>query len=216
MSTDRASGGVVSGQRGTRGFWLPLALVVVVASNAFGAPASRAATRGADQAASLLTVEDLPPGWSEYTPPASRAPIRLRRGTCGEKLRKAIPSESEVVAAWAADNEAGPIFGERIESFRAGDAQRRIAQWRVDGLPCEWRDAGFRWRAEPLRPLGVGDDNAYLLRKLEGDFAYNYEYVVRRDRDVLTFVVNSRTPARDLAEALVGAAVARYDVANPR
>lgn len=106
----------------------------------------------------------------------------------------------------------GPIFGEQIDLYSVVDAKALVARRRALPLPCSWTDAGIRWQAKPEPRFRLGDDDfMYLLRRLTGDFPYNYEVSVRRGGYVLTFVLNSHRPNLLLAKTLVGRAVARFD-----
>jgi hypothetical protein len=169
---------------------------------------------GRDLGDALVTLEEMPDGWHPYQPlPSDR--FRLHRGVCGERPRPAPPPADALRVAYALDNGTGPVFGERISRYSTEDAKRVLGKTRALPVPCHWQDAGITWRAEPLRRLHLGhDDVAYLQRKLSGNFPYSYEYVVRRGRIVLAFVLSSERPARALAERLVRRAVNRYEGAQ--
>ena len=188
---------------------LSVAALLLVAGPS-GATARR---RPSDVSGAVLTLGDMPTAWSVYVQPATSPGVRRTKGTCGGPYRAPTPTEAEPTAAFALDDDAGPVFGERIERYAPGHAPATSAGLLRD-MPCTRTDGPVRWRATPLRRVHLREaDTEYLLRELSGPFpfTYNDEYRVWRGDDVIAVVLSSRTPDRKLAETLARRAVARYD-----
>jgi hypothetical protein len=164
----------------------------------------------ADLADALLTVEDLPAGWSTYQPQPGDTGLR-HVGLCGLPFHRPLPTQSSQSVAYALSNARGPVFGERIALCSKKNAKEVLAKFRRLPYPCHWRDVGINWSEETIPRLRLGDDDFAYLQRKSGNLPYSYEYLVRRGRVILFFVLSSEQPERSFAEGLVGTAVRRYD-----
>ncbi len=127
---------------------------------------------------------------------------------CGEGIEPHPPTPRfESSSTLAIDDTDGPIVGERIEHYAPGDAAFALNTWRTfRALPCEFTERSVQWRATAVDLLPAGDDAwAFVVESLFAPKGYTYEYVARKDDELIKLAVS----IRDQDPAFVNDVVAR-------
>ncbi len=207
--------------------WLATLAVLLVIAAATGGCNSTSATVSAPPVATalprdptlapgVLTAADLPSGdWQPYTP-APNGPGRGR--ICGIAIDPTRPEPTaEAAGAWATDPTNGPIVGERIERYRAGDASLALTAERLTStFPCEFDDQSSHWRDSAVSLQPVGDDTwAYVIESVTGVKGFTYEAIVRRGDDLIKFVLSVRSPNVSLLQDVVDRGLEKAKVLTP-
>lgn len=181
---------------------LGLGILLVVVSLGSACDGSKDAGPKADAAAikrSLVQEAELPrPDWTSFRVSSNAPKVNL----CGKTVDVPEPIRKTAIA-WIRDPNDGPIFGERIEVYKAGDAEKRLGASKLPKDSCDWSRDGANWRSTFEKPLDLGDDSRLtLITSRDRPDSFNYEMAVRSGDVLVLTVLNIRAENRELADQL--------------
>lgn len=134
---------------------------------------------------------------------------------CGEDIEPHQPlPQYESSSSLAIDDTDGPIVGERIEHYSPGEAAVALNTWRsFRTLPCEFSERSVPWRATAVDLLPAGDDTwAFVVESLDGPKGYTYEYVSRKDDELIKLAVSIRDQDPAYVNDVIARAMAKASI----
>lgn len=147
----------------------PASTVVPSASPA-GSPAAASPSGRTDLAAALLTVSDMPSGWTETNLNIDLAATQ----PCGRPIPVVDAATGQQEAAYR-ENRLGPYVAQRVMAYAGGDAAQAMSATRTLLEECkEWkgnhagRELTFRVSPSPLQVSGLGDEAFAVQLTIEG------------------------------------------------
>jgi hypothetical protein len=130
-----------------------------------------------DWRAALITLEDVPVGWSQVV---SRPPSTIARGFCNAPASGLGRSGS--VRADFQGSDTGPLLAHMIQVASLTEAERIVGVLSALAVPCEWEESTsdgepLRWTARRMEFPQLGDETVALRATvtagvLTGDAAY--------------------------------------------
>ena len=162
------------------------------------APPAAAGAQGQtpDLSRALLTLADLPTGWSEAQPPESEDDVNS--GFCGAGSAS-VTNVGKVSAEFTGET-AGSLVAQSVSAYAAGDAKRVLDFLGETLRGCtEWRETTadgqvITYHFAPLPFPRLGDQSLTTKMKLEiGDVWVEVDMVVIRRGDIATLLAHIAT-----------------------
>ena len=149
-----------------------------------------------DLSRALLTLADLPTGWSEAQPPESEDDVNS--GFCG--TGSASVTNVGKVSAEFTGEAPGSLVAQTVSAYGVGDAKRVLDFLGETLRGCtEWRETTadgqvITYRFAPLPFPRLGDQSLTTRMKLEiGDVSVEVDIVVIRRGDIATLLAHIAT-----------------------
>jgi len=158
------------------------------------AEAQKAAPKNIEDA--LLTLNDMPIGWSEQSVGAMGGGKGRGKGYCNETLPQGSTATDGTRAQFTADPTSGPSIAHLVFRFEPGDASERMSLL-LDSLNncSHFRTKEHRVSVQGLAYENVGDESVAvrLIYKSQLGLRFNLDQVFWRQGDLAAIVIYAST-----------------------